>query len=177
MKGELKMKNPSINIDLDNKILDYCRKKINEDINIEEKIYSIVEAVAKEENLVFEEISVSISSASKDDIKKINKEYRDIDKVTDVLSFPIFTKDELQDIINKEEDKKIKHIELGDIILCLEVVEEQSVEYGTGFLREILYMITHGMCHLVGYDHIDPEDKKEMRAKEEKILKRIGVER
>ena len=56
-------------------------------------------------------------------------------------------------------------------------MEEQSIEYGTGFLREILYMITHGMCHLVGYDHIDPEDKKEMRAKEEKILKRIGVER
>ena len=79
--------------------------------------------------------------------------------------------------MNKEVDKKIKHIELGDIILCLDVVEEQSIEYGTGFLREILYMITHGMCHLVGYDHIEPEDKKEMRTKEEKILKRIGVER
>lgn len=177
MKGELKMKELNINIDLDDEIIDYCRKKIEEDIKIEKYIYSIVEAVAKEENLNFEEISVSISSASKEDIRKTNKEYRDIDRVTDVLSFPIFTKDELQDIINKEEDKKIKHVELGDIIICLDVVEEQSVEYGTGFLREILYMITHGMCHLVGYDHIDPEDKKEMRSKEEKILKRIGVER
>ena len=171
------MKELNINIDLDDQIIEYCSKKINEKVNIEKYIYTIVEAVAKEENLDFEEISVSISSASKEDIRKINKEYRDIDKITDVLSFPIFTKDELQDIISKEEDKKIKHIELGDIILCLDVVEEQSIEYGTGFLREILYMITHGMCHLVGYDHIDPEDKKEMRAKEEKILKRIGVER
>ena len=171
------MKELNINIDLDDQIIEYCSKKINEEVNIEKYIYTIVEAVAKEENLDFEEISVSISSASKEDIRKINKEYRDMDKITDVLSFPIFTKDELQDIISKEEDKKIKHIELGDIILCLDVVEEQSIEYGTGFLREILYMITHGMCHLVGYDHIDPEDKKEMRAKEEKILKRIGVER
>ena len=171
------MKELNINIDLDDQIIEYCRKKINEEVNIEKYIYTIVEAVAREEKLDFEEISVSISSASKGDIRKINKEYRDIDKITDVLSFPIFTKDELQDIISKEEDKKIKHIELGDIILCLDVVEEQSIEYGTGFLREILYMITHGMCHLVGYDHIDPEDKKEMRAKEEKILKRIGVER
>lgn len=177
MKGELKMKELNINIDLDDEVVKYCSNKIESDIKIKEYIYSIVEAVANEENLDFEEISVSISSASKEDIRKINKEYRDIDKVTDVLSFPIFTKEELKDIMNKEVDKKIKHIELGDIILCLDVVEEQSIEYGTGFLREILYMITHGMCHLVGYDHIEPEDKKEMRTKEEKILKRIGVER
>jgi len=177
LKGELKMKELNINIDLDDEVVNYCSNKIESDIKIKEYIYSIVEAVANEENLDFEEISVSISSASKEDIRKINKEYRDIDKVTDVLSFPIFTKEELKDIMNKEVDKKIKHIELGDIILCLDVVEEQSIEYGTGFLREILYMITHGMCHLVGYDHIEPEDKKEMRTKEEKILKRIGVER
>ena len=177
MKGELKMKELNINIDLDDEVVNYCSNKIESDIKIKEYIYSIVEAVANEENLDFEEISVSISSASKEDIRKINKEYRDIDKVTDVLSFPIFTKEELKDIMNKEVGKKIKHIELGDIILCLDVVEEQSIEYGTGFLREILYMITHGMCHLVGYDHIEPEDKKEMRTKEEKILKRIGVER
>ena len=171
------MKELNINIDLDDEVVNYCCNKIESDIKIKEYIYSIVEAVANEENLDFEEISVSISSASKEDIRKINKEYRDIDKITDVLSFPIFTKDELQDIISKEEDKKIKHIELGDIILCLDVVEEQAIEYGTGFLREILYMITHGMCHLVGYDHIESEEKKEMRTKEEIILQRIGVER
>ena len=171
------MENTRINVDLDEEIVKYCRKKIDEEINIEKYIYLIVENVAIEENLNFDEISVSISSASKENIRKINKEYRGIDKETDVLSFPIFTKDELKDIIEKEDDKKIKYIELGDIIICLDVVEYQSIEYGTGLFRELLYMITHGMCHLVGYDHIEIDEKKEMRTKEEIILQRIGVER
>ena len=74
---------------------------------------------------------------------------------------------------NKE--KMLKEIELGDIILCLDVVKEQSIEYNTGILRETLYMITHGVCHLMGYDHMVEDEKKEMRALEEKILSKIGV--
>ena len=72
---------------------------------------------------------------------------------------------------------KLKELELGDIILCLDVVEKQSIEYETGILRETLYMITHGVCHLVGYDHIEDDEKIEMRAMEEKILGAIGVEK
>ena len=142
-----------------------------------EYIEKIVKSVAENEELYFDEIAVSITSASKEEIKNINKEYREVDKVTDVLSFPIFTKDELNNLKKQEDEKKIKEVELGDIIICLDVVKVQAVEYGTGILRELLYMITHGMCHLVGYDHIKDDERKEMRALEEKVLNELGVEK
>lgn len=171
------MKKAKINIDLQKEIIDFCNENIKTDISIEKYIENIVENISKEEKLYVEDIFVSISCVSKEEIKEINKKYRGIDKETDVLSFPIFTKDELRDIIEKEESKRIKMIELGDIILCLDVVKVQAVEYNTGLLREILYMITHGMCHLMGYDHIEENDKKEMRKLEEKILYELGVEK
>ena len=161
------MYNFKINIDLDKNITHFCKENINEKVDIENYIQEIVKNITNNEELYFDEISVSISSATKDEIKQINKKYREVDKVTDVLSFPIFTKEELKDIIKKEDAKKIKSLELGDIIVCLDVVKVQAVQYETGILRELLYMITHGMCHLVGYDHIKDEEKKEMRKLEE----------
>lgn len=166
-----------INIDLDKNIVDFYKENIDSSKNIETYIEDIVKNIASQEELYVDELSVSISSATKNEIKEINKKYREIDKVTDVLSFPIFTKEELEDIKKVEESKKIKSIELGDIIVCLDVVRVQAVQYDTGLLRELLYMITHGMCHLAGYDHIEEEDKKNMRALEEKILKKLGVEK
>ena len=171
------MYNCKINIDLDKNITHFCKENINEKVDIENYIQEIVKNITNNEELYFDEISVSISSATKDEIKQINKKYREIDKVTDVLSFPIFTKEELKDIIKKEDAKKIKSLELGDIIVCLDVVKVQAVQYETGILRELLYMITHGMCHLVGYDHIKDEEKKEMRKLEEEILHKLGVEK
>lgn len=171
------MKKANINIDVQNEIIEFCNDNIRNDINIEKYIENIVENISKEEKLFVEDISVSISCVSKEEIKEINKKYRGIDKETDVLSFPIFTKDELRAIIEKEESKRIKMIELGDIIICLDVVKVQAIEYNTGLLRELLYMITHGMCHLMGYDHIEENDKKEMRKLEEKILYELGVEK
>lgn len=171
------MYNCKINIDLDKNITHFCKENINEKVDIENYIQEIVKNITNNEELYFDEISVSISSATKDEIKQINKKYREVDKVTDVLSFPIFTKEELKDIIKKEDAKKIKSLELGDIIVCLDVVKVQAVQYETGILRELLYMITHGMCHLVGYDHIKDEEKKEMRKLEEEILHKLGVEK
>lgn len=166
-----------INIDLDKGIIDFSKENIDEKVNIQEYIEKIVKSIAKNEELYFDEIAVSITSASKEEIKNINKEYREVDKVTDVLSFPIFTKDELNNLKKQEDEKKIKEVELGDIIICLDVVKVQAVEYETGNLRELLYMITHGMCHLVGYDHIKDDERKEMRALEEKVLNELGVEK
>ena len=108
-------------------------------------------------------------------IRKINKEYRNIDKETDVLSFPMFEKDEL--------DKKIENNDfeyedvLGDIVISIEKVKEQAEEYGHSFERELSYMLVHGFYHLMGYDHIEEEDKKVMRPKEEKILKDLEITR
>ena len=81
------------------------------------------------------------------------------------------------DFSSLDDNKKVKELELGDIIICIDVLQEHAEEYGTGILREMLYMITHGVCHLLGYDHMIEDEKKEMRALEEKILEKIGVGR
>lgn len=165
----------NINIDLDEKIIEYIDNKL-ENRNILEYINKIITLIVEDQNVYAENIDISIQSASKEEIRDLNREYRGIDRFTDVLSFPIFERLELENFGNEcDESKKIKEIELGDIILCLDVIEEQASEYETGLLREILYMITHAMCHLLGYDHIEEEDKKEMRSLEEKILGKIGV--
>ena len=164
----------NVHVKLDKEIVDFVYKKEGE--NIESTVNKIVCFALKEQNILVDDIYISITKASKDEIQKINKEYRNIDSATDVLSFPIFDKEELEKIKNEEdESKKIKSLELGDIIICMDVVEEHSLEYGTGLKREMLYMITHGTAHLLGFDHIISSDKKEMRKFEENILSKVGV--
>lgn len=165
-------------INLDNKILDFLKVKLNiskdEIIDLKKKINEIINLAVKHEKINADKIYVSISSATQEQIKDLNNKYRKIDKVTDVLSFPIFSKEEFDEIRNNKQSKDLQ-LELGDIILCLDIVEEHSIEYNTGLVREILYMITHGICHLLGYDHIELYDKKCMRQLEEEILTKIGV--
>lgn len=155
-----------VKIDISEGILNSVQGITND--KMEQYIESIISLALKEEGLYRVNSHVSISDLSKSEIRKFNKEYRDVDKETDVLSFPIFTKDEL-------ESNKLSNIDLGDILICIDVVKQQSVEYGTGMKREMLYMITHGICHLLGYDHIEENDRLIMRAKEERILSKVGV--
>lgn len=172
------MDKENISVDLDDSVVDFvCSNTDTREDEIRKYINDIVYYVCLEENIICDKICVSISSASKEEIRNINKEYRNIDKSTDVLSFPIFERDELKQISLQKDEKKIKEIELGDIILCLDVVKEQAEEYETGVLRETLYMITHGTCHLVGHDHMVEDEKEKMRALEEKVLGKIGVKR
>jgi probable rRNA maturation factor len=144
------------------------------DISIDKEIEQYTEDIYNIAKIALEKINkniyFSIQCITKSEIKDINNKYRNIDNYTDVLSFPVFNPNEIENI-------KISEIELGDIFLCLEVIDEQSKEYNTGFKRELLYMITHGLCHLLGYDHENQEDKLIMREKEEYILNKIGVNR
>ena len=165
----------NILINLDENIKEYVNKNINKDIDINSYIKKIVKVALDINKLYIDTIYISIQSVSRDEIRKLNCEYRNIDRATDVLSFPIFEKNEIDYLKNVEDEKKIKELELGDIILCLDIIKEQSIEYKTGFLRELLYMITHGVCHLLGYDHIIDEDKQEMRRLEEEILENLEV--
>ncbi len=160
----------NIQINLDDKILDFVKAKSNQDIK--NYIYDIVENVLVEQDIYADIVDVSIQSVTDAEIKDINKKYRNVDRATDVLSFPIFTMDELKNL-----NKTVKEIDLGDIFLCLDVIERQSIEYGTGIVREVLYMITHGMCHLTGHDHEIEEEKIKMRQLEEKVLNKVGVGR
>jgi probable rRNA maturation factor len=177
----------NIEINLDENIIKYINetKKENKENGENEEgtneditslINKIVYLIIKQQKIRIDNIYLSIQSVSNEEIRNLNKEYRGIDKVTDVLSFPVFEKEELDSLICEEvESKKIKELELGDIIICLDMVEKQSIEYKTGIKRELLYMITHGVCHLLGFDHIEEEDKIIMRKLEETILSKIGV--
>ena len=130
-----------IEIDLDENILTYIDDveeiKNTEKIDIEEYIKKIVSFALNEQKITADKVYISIQSATKEQIKEINKKYRNIDKATDVLSFPIFERDEFKNMVNEnDKNKKLKEIELGDIILCLDVIKAQSIEYNTGYLRE-----------------------------------------
>ncbi len=138
------------------------------DDKYEKIVNDVYEICFKEENLYDSKIYISVILTNEENIQKINKEYRNIDKVTDVLSFPMFEKDEIEEAKAREEV-------LGDIVICIPVVKRQAIEYEHSEDREFAYMLVHGFYHLMGYDHIEEEDKVKMRAKEENILSKLGL--
>ncbi|MBQ3409534.1 MAG: rRNA maturation RNase YbeY [Clostridia bacterium] len=118
---------------------------------------------------------VSVTLTCPSYIRKINNEYRKIDRETDVLSFPMFEKIEIDQMI--ENQNNIVHDVLGDIIVSVDKVKEQAKEYGHSFERELAYMIVHGFYHLMGYDHMTDDEKKVMRHKEENVLEKLNITR
>ena len=138
------------------------------DKNLDEymdKLYGLLEYALKKEKLDNVEFNVIFVDSNK--IHEINKEYRGIDRVTDVISFA------LEDNI----DIKLDHRLLGDIYICVERAEEQAKEYEHSFLREISFLMIHGLLHLLGYDHMEKEDEKVMFGKQEEILDEYGIRR
>lgn len=162
-----------ISIDLDENLVNYIKEKCGRDITSD--IETIVQTALEEKNINSQSVSISINAVDKEEIHEINREYRNVDRPTDVLSFPIFSREEINDFSSLDDSKKVKELELGDIIICIDILQEHAIEYKTGILREMLYMITHGVCHLLGYDHEIEDEKKEMRILEEKILNKIGI--
>ena len=148
---------------------------LEENKKYEETIKKVVEKCYEEENLTKSKLIITITLTTPENIKKINKEYRNIDRATDVLSFPMFEKEELTKKIKNQE---FMHEDvLGDIIISIEKVEEQAKEYGHSFERELSYMVVHGFYHLMGYDHMTEEEKTEMRKKEDVILNALNITR
>lgn len=117
-------------------------------------------------------IILNIIFTTPDVIKTFNKQFRNIDKPTDVLSFPMFEKEDVKTLI-KSDTTDI----LGDIVISIEQVKKQAIEYEHSFERELSYMLAHGFYHLLGYDHIEDGDKKIMREKEEKVLQKLELNR
>ena len=125
-------------------------------------------------------LAVEVLFVDEEEIQRLNRELRDTDKVTDVLSFPT-----LENIKGKELKKKEyrfdldekKNLLIGSIAICKKRAEEQAEEYGHSFERELHYLTVHGIMHCLGYDHMTDEDKAEMREKEEEILEKMGIRR
>lgn len=119
---------------------------------------------------------IGVSLVSKNEIKDINRDFRDIDKVTDVLSFPQF--ESIDEILAEiEGDEAFVDIPLGDVVICLDQAERQSEEYGTSIRREVTYLFVHSILHLLGYDHMEEDEKSLMRLHEEKIMTALDIVR
>ena len=148
---------------------------IDENTEYEKTISKVLEECFKVENLPNDKLLVSITLTNPENIRKLNSEYRNIDKETDVLSFPMFEKYEIDDMVSKNiwEYNDI----LGDMVISIEQVKKQAIAYGHSFERELSYMVVHSFYHLMGYDHIKEEDKVIMRPKEEFVLGRLGITR
>ena len=106
---------------------------------------------------------VSVSIVSPEDIRMLNRDYRGVDEVTDVLSFPL------------DFDVDVPMKMLGDIVINLEKIESQALEFNHSEERELSYLTVHSMLHLLGFDHIDEEDRVEMRKKENEIMEELGI--
>lgn len=155
-------------------------KNLEKKQKYESTIKQVVDECFKKEKLDQTNLYMSVTLTNPEEIEKLNRQYRNIDRPTDVLSFPMFEKNELDNFIKenfKNNDVNEERDILGDIVISIPRVYEQAEEYGHSFERELAYMVVHGFYHLMGYDHIEEEDKKVMRAKEEEVLNELGIKR
>lgn len=162
---------------------DNRQEKIEVTEELVKELEHTIEFALKEEevNIPFE---ISLLFVDNDEIREINNETRNIDKETDVLSFPML--DYPEDKVFKDVYKNYEFDEtymdgeelvLGDIVLSLEKALEQSKEYNHSFKREASYLVVHSVLHLLGYDHMEEDEKKVMRKREEEILGQLDIKR
>ena len=163
--------------------LDNRQDKIEMTEELENKIEDIIEYTLKEEEVSIP-FEISIIFIDNEEIRKINKEQRDIDKATDVLSFPMLDYEDgkifKEMYLNYEFDfcdLNEGNLVLGDMALSLEKAAEQADEYGHSFIREVMYLVVHSILHLLGYDHMEEKDKVLMRKREEEILNKFNINR
>lgn len=135
-----------------------------QNIDMDDKLEDVIKTVLQTEGLSLA-YEVSISFVDKDEIHRLNKEYRGVDRPTDVLSFPM------------DEDFLIEGVDtmLGDIVICMDIAKEQADDFGHSLDREIMYLTAHSCLHLLGYDHMEQEEKLAMRSREKKVMRSLGV--
>lgn len=124
----------------------------------------------KNHGITAADAEVSVSFVNGEEIKELNKNFRGKDKVTDVLSFPQFEDTEDIKIASSQEI-----ILLGDVVICEDTAKKQAEEFGHSYERELIYLFVHSMMHLLGYDHMEEEEKDKMRKAEETVLTKMGI--
>lgn len=144
-----------------------------ENLDVEANISDTVNEAAQKvaELYGLNNAQVSITLTDNPHIHEINRTYRKVDRPTDVISFAL----------NEGEEPEIEGGApinvLGDIIISVERAKEQAADYGHSVRREIAFLTVHGMLHLLGYDHIQEEDRKEMRKEEDFVMEKLGISR
>ena len=141
-------------------------KKIDEDIL--DKVERVMLAVLDYEDYD-DNYEVSLSFVDNEEIRNLNRDFRNIDRVTDVLSFPMLSDDEFD--IEYEEEA------LGDIVISIQRADEQAEEFDHSLEREICFLVCHSMFHLLGYDHMEEEEAKDMHRREEEVLNGLDITR
>ncbi len=148
-------------------IIDNRQDKLQTSEELINKIHEIIVECLEYEGYD-DDYEVSLSFVDNEEIHELNRQFRGIDRPTDVLSFPM---------LDDEFDIELEEVSLGDIVISLERALEQSKDYNHSFEREVCFLVCHSMFHLLGYDHDTEENTKEMRAKEEHILNKLNITR
>lgn len=163
--------------------IDNRQNEIEVTVELESTIKSVIEHALKEEKVDIP-CEISVIFIDNEEIKNINRENRNIDKITDVLSFPMIEypkgnvfKEVYADCEFEQSDLDDGNLVLGDIALSLEKAKEQSIEFCHSFLREASYLTVHSVLHLLGYDHMEAHEKEIMRKREEEILNKFALTR
>lgn len=163
--------------------VDNRQSKLEVNDSLIENLSKVIEFALKEEEVDIK-CEVSLVFVDNDEIKKINNDTRRINKETDVLSFPMLEYENKK--VFKEIYKNYKFAQsdfdgdelvLGDIVLSLEKALQQSKEFNHSYEREASYLVVHSVLHLLGYDHMEDEEKSVMRSREEEILNKLSINR
>lgn len=149
--------------------LENTQTKIAIPQELQNLVKAAMEIVAKQEKLS-PQTEVDITLVTNEEIHALNRDYRKVDRPTDVLSFALDEGEDEPEVLDTEAE----HL-LGDIIISAERAQEQADEYGHGLKREITYLAVHGILHLLGYDHMEEKDKKVMRQREEEVLREMTL--
>ena len=162
----------------------FLENETGEDLpfDMEDTARLVCEQALEQEGCPYE-VQVNLLLVDNESIRQMNRECRDIDRATDVLSFPNVDF-ETEGVLDIDADAEADYFDpdtgeliLGDICISLDKVREQAEEYGHSLRREYAFLIAHSMLHLCGYDHMEPEEAARMEAKQEEILQTLGITR
>ena len=155
------------------------RENAPEDLETQELMRRVMEQVLADEGIALD-VMVGVSFVEPERIREINRDFRGIDSVTDILSFPMI-EGYLRDAGKRQllgcTDPETGAVELGDLVICVQRAVEQAADYGHSVRRELGYLSAHGMLHLMGYDHETEEERAVMRQKEEAALTKCCLTR
>ena len=159
-------------------------KQTDEEIGFdyEKELERVITQAAKQEQCPYE-FEVNVTFTDNEGIREINREFRELDIPTDVLSFPMVDYETPGDFSHlKQEQAAVEYFHpetgellLGDIVISVECAKEQAREYGHSLKREICFLTAHSMLHLFGYDHMEDEERVVMEQKQEQILQQLGI--
>ena len=150
--------------------------------SVEDTVRDVMEEVLESENCPFES-EINVLLTDNEGIHTFNRQYRDIDRPTDVLSFPNLNYEEPADFETAAENEadcfnpETGELVLGDIIISVDKVKEQAESYGHSEKREFAFLVAHSMLHLCGYDHMEEAEAKQMEEKQEAVLNKLGITR